>query len=158
MEEQEILDMQLKDKISRRMVRQQCHARYPERGESYARKVTEARTGREVVTGEGRGGDRSDRLTEEVDQEQMEDQAATTKRVREEECEGGSSGTDEDNQTSVNNRTVREKAGKFFNEVNRKADRSRSRNRSRSASQKCDNSQPVNRTRKSKKNKAKQYS
>ena len=58
--------MQLKDKISRGMVRQQYHARYPERGESYARKVTEARTGREVVTGGGRCVDRSDRVTEEV--------------------------------------------------------------------------------------------
>ena len=73
MKEQEILDMQLKDKISRGMARQQYHARYPERGESYARKVTEARTGREVVAGGGGGGDRSDRVTEEVDQEQMED-------------------------------------------------------------------------------------
>ena len=105
MEEQEILDMQLKDKISRGMARQQYHARYSERGESYARKVTEARTGREVVTDEGRCVDSSDRITEEVDQEQMEDRAATAKRVREEECEGDSSGIDEDNQTSENNKT-----------------------------------------------------
>ena len=82
MEEQEILDMQLKDKISRGMARQQHHARYPEREESYARKVTEVRTGREVVTGGGGCVDRSDRVTEEVDHEQMEDRAATAKRVR----------------------------------------------------------------------------
>ena len=61
----------------------------------------------------------------------MDDRAATAKRVREEECEGGSSGTDEDNQTSENNKTVREHARKMFDEGNRKADRSRSRNRSR---------------------------
>ena len=95
------------------MARQQYYARYPERGESYARKVTEARTGREVVAGGGGGGDRSDRVTEEVDQEQMEDRAAATKRVREGECEGGSSGTDEDDQTSENNKTdERNKPGK----------------------------------------------
>ena len=84
MEEQEILDMQIKNKISTGMARQQYHARYPERGESYARKVHEARTGREVVAGGGRCVDRNYRVTEEVDQEQMEDRAATTKRVREE--------------------------------------------------------------------------
>ena len=87
------------------MARQQYYARYPERGESYARKVTEARTGKEVVTDGERCVDRSDRVTEEVYQEQMEDRAAATKRVREGECEGGSSGTDEDNQTNENNKT-----------------------------------------------------
>ena len=94
------------------MARQQYYARYPERGESYARKVTEARTGREVVTGGGGGVDRSDRATEEVYQEQMEDRAAATKRVREGECEGGSSGTDEDNQTNENSNIFLNKPGK----------------------------------------------
>ena len=69
----------------------------------------------------------------------MEDRAATTKRVREE-CEGGSSGTDEDNQTSENNKTIRGQARKMFDDWNHKADRNRSRNRFRSASQKRDSS------------------
>ena len=36
------------------MERQQYYARYPKLGESYARKVTETQTDREVVTGGGR--------------------------------------------------------------------------------------------------------
>ena len=49
-------------------------------------------------------------------------------------------GTDEDDQTSENNKTVREQALKMFDEGNRKADWSRSRNISRSVSQKRDSS------------------
>ena len=49
----------------------------------------------------------------------MEDGAVVTKRVREE-CEGGRSGTDEDNQTSENNKTVGEQARNIFDDVNRK--------------------------------------
>ena len=46
MEEQEILDMQLKDKISRTVAKHEYNKRYPERGESYASKVTQKGSGK----------------------------------------------------------------------------------------------------------------
>ena len=60
----------------------------------------------------------SDRVTEEVDQEEMEDRTVVTKRVNEE-TGGGGSGTD-DNQTSENKRTEKEQSWKMFHERNRK--------------------------------------
>ena len=54
MEEQEILDMELKDKISRTVAKQVYNKRYPERGESYASKVTQKGTG-EVIGAEEEG-------------------------------------------------------------------------------------------------------
>ena len=46
MEEQEILDIQLTDKISRGLARQKYYTRDPERGESFANEVTEPRAGK----------------------------------------------------------------------------------------------------------------
>ena len=50
MEEQDILDVQLVQKISRGTARQQYYARYPERGVSYASTVTQTGACSRVTT------------------------------------------------------------------------------------------------------------
>ena len=64
MEEQDILDMQLVQKISRRAARQQYFARYPERGVSYASTVTQTGAGNRVTTEEANLANRKGRESE----------------------------------------------------------------------------------------------
>ena len=84
MEEQEILDIQLTDKISRGLARQKYYARYLERGESFASKVTEPRAGKVPTNVTRPAVSGGDKITEIHTEETMEDQIVATKRNRNE--------------------------------------------------------------------------
>ena len=151
MEEQDILDMQLVQKISRGTARQQYYERYPERGASYASTVARTVAGTRVTTEEaslayrkGRGGEIN------LEQEEMEEQAVAAMRRRDE-CEEDKFGTDSDNLTSEKNERVREQAQKIFNKQ-KKSDRKGDQNES-VRREKSSKSTPVKRSHKPKKSK-----
>ena len=114
MEEQDILDMQLVQKISRGTARQQYYTSYPERGVSYASTVTQTGACSRVTTEGASLANIKGRSEINLEQEEMEEQAVAAKRRRDE-CKEDKSGTNSDNLTSENNERVREQAQKIFN-------------------------------------------
>ena len=146
MEEKEILDMQLKDKISRTVLKQECNKRYPERGESYASKVTQKGTGKVIgAEVEGQYG-----INMNKEGEQMEADMVGAKRGREE-VEGGESASEEDNSTSENNERLRNQARKMFDELSKSNSKGKGENLLNKKGRKTSSPHPEKRSGKSNK-------